>query len=205
MRPQSAAPLINVTLPRRFWSGPKTRGDVTARTHFTTYRSRLVTTHVSRSTECGGTFLAASSRELEVGMRRVGVGFVMLSLFGACGGSGGGSSGAPGDPDGGAGLVVRPPPAFAVHDDTQLHQAELTMSADDWQSIIDDSRGDVLRHATLTYDGVAIDDVGVHPSGESSRFSGNQKQSFRVKFDAFGHGKFAGLKEINIKGEYDDH
>src|SRR5204862_6225080 len=57
----------------------------------------------------------------------------------------------------------------------------------------------------LSYDGVVIDDVGVHPSGESSRIPGNQKQSFRVKFDAFGHGKFAGLGEINIKGEYDDH
>jgi spore coat protein CotH len=79
------------------------------------------------------------------------------------------------------------------------------MSPDDWQSIIDDSRGDDARHATLTYDGVVIDDVGVHPSGESSRLPGNQKQSIRVKFDDFGHGKFGGLKEINIKGEYDDH
>src|SRR5262249_30639348 len=32
------------------------------------------------------------------------------------------------------------------------------------------------------------------------------KQSIRVKFDAFpGMGHFAGLKELNIKGEYDDH
>jgi spore coat protein CotH len=142
-------------------------------------------------------------------MRRLGGGLVMLSLLGACGG-GAANSGDPGaggsvDPDGGAGLTVRPQPAVAVHDDTVLHQAELTMSADDWQSIIDDSRGDTLRHATLTYDGVVVDDVGVHPAGESSRIPGNEKQSFRVKLDAFGHGKFAGLKEINIKGEYDDH
>jgi spore coat protein CotH len=143
-------------------------------------------------------------------MRRAGVGLVMLSLVGACGSSGGRSSedsdaGASIDPDGGASLVVRPPPALSVHDDSLIHQAELTMSADDWQSIIDDSQGDTLRHASLTYDGVVVDDVGVHPSGESSRIPGNQKQSFRVKFDAFGHGKFAGIKEINIKGEYDDH
>jgi len=145
-------------------------------------------------------------------MRGLGVGVVTLSLLGACGGGGSGAGnlvepdgGSSSAPDGATGLMVRPQPALSVHDDTQLHQAELTMSADDWQSIIDDSRGDTLRHATLSYDGVVIDDVGVHPSGESSRIPGNQKQSFRVKFDAFGHGKFAGLGEINIKGEYDDH
>jgi spore coat protein CotH len=132
----------------------------------------------------------------------------MLSVFAGCGGGGSAreqDAGTAVDPDAGGGLVARPQPAFSVHDDTLVHQAELTMSADDWRSIIDDSQGDTLRHASLTYDGVVVDDVGVHPSGESSRIPGNQKQSFRVKFDAFGHGKFAGLKEINIKGEYDDH
>jgi spore coat protein CotH len=140
-------------------------------------------------------------------MRRWGGGLVVLSVFAGCGGGGSArdqDAGAAVDPDAG-GLMARPQPAFAVHDDTRVHQAELTMSADDWQSIIDDSRGDTLRHASLSYDGVVVDDVGVHPSGESSRIPGNQKQSIRVKFDAFGHGKFAGLKEINIKGEYDDH
>jgi len=143
-------------------------------------------------------------------MRKLGVGLVILSLVGACGGgeaSRNPITRGPGNPDAdaGDGLSVRPQPAVPIHDDTQLHQAELTMSADDWQSIIDDTRGDDLRHAKLTYDGVVVDDVGIRPSGESSRMPGNSKQSIRVKLDAFGHGKFAGLKEINIKGEYDDY
>ena len=86
-----------------------------------------------------------------------------------------------------------------------VHQLALTMSADDWQSIIDDSRGDEWRHATVTYDGVTVDDVGVRPAGESSRFAGNQKMAFRIKFDAFaGHGTFGGYGDVNVKGEYDD-
>ena len=87
----------------------------------------------------------------------------------------------------------------------RLHDLALTMSADDWQSIIDDSRGDEWRHASVTYDGVVVDDVGVRPAGESSRFAGNQKMSIRIKFDAFdGNGKFGGYGDVNVKGEYDD-
>jgi spore coat protein CotH len=79
------------------------------------------------------------------------------------------------------------------------------MSPEDWQSILDDSRGDEWRHATATYDGVVVDDVGVRPAGESSRFAGNPKMSIRIKFDAFaGQEKFGGYQDVNVKGEYDD-
>jgi spore coat protein CotH len=100
---------------------------------------------------------------------------------------------------------VRPAAAVGPFDDTVVHQMALTMDPGDWDSIIADSRGDDWRHATFTYDGVVIEQVGVRPSGESSRFAGNQKMALRVKFDAFpGMGRFAGLAEINVKGEYDD-
>jgi len=66
------------------------------------------------------------------------------------------------------------------------------------------ARGDEWRHASVTYDGVVVDDVGVRPSGESSRIPGNQKQSFRIKFDAFSGGKFASYGDVNVKGEFDD-
>jgi hypothetical protein len=96
---------------------------------------------------------------------------------------------------------VRPPPASDIFDDTIVHQIALTMSPEDWQSIIDDSRGDEWRHATITYDGVVVEDVGVRPAGESSRMPGNPKQAMRVKFDAFpGMGHFAGKKVIKIDG-----
>jgi spore coat protein CotH len=123
---------------------------------------------------------------------------------GACGGGGGGTS----SPDGGGvgGKVDhRPDPAVGLYDEGRVHELALTMSPEDWQSIIDDSRGDEWRHASITYDGVMVDEVGVRPAGESSRFPGNQKMSLRIKFDAFdGKGKFGGYGDVNVKGEYDD-
>ena len=122
-------------------------------------------------------------------------------------GCGGGGQSGDGDGGGGPGgnLSQRPPPAVPIFDGTRVHEVALEMSPDDWQSIINDTRGDEYRHATLTYDGVKLEDVGVRPSGESSRFPGNQKISTRIKFDAFdGRGKFGGYRDINVKGEYDD-
>jgi spore coat protein CotH len=130
---------------------------------------------------------------------------------GAAGGDGNGSNGsggASGSAGSGPATSPRPDPAVPVFDDGRIHDVQLDMSADDWQSIIQDTQGDDWRHATLTLDGVALPDVGVRPSGEASRFPGNPKQSMRIKFDAFappGMGKFAGLKEINVKGAYDDN
>ena len=124
----------------------------------------------------------------------------LIACATACG-SGGGGSGA--DPDGGA--QARPDPAYPVFDPARVHDVVLTMSADDWQSIINDTEGDTERHATLTYDGVMVGDVGVHPSGESSRFPGNPKMSVRVGFDSFGGAKFAGLTELKLKGQWDDN
>jgi hypothetical protein len=103
--------------------------------------------------------------------------------------------------DAGAGLGVRPMPAGDIFDDTIVHDIALTMSPDDWQSIVQDTRGDDWRHAALTYDGVVIDDVGVRPAGESSRMPGNPKQAMRVKFDAFqDKGHFASKKVIKLDG-----
>jgi hypothetical protein len=103
--------------------------------------------------------------------------------------------------DAGAGLGVRPMPAGDIFDDTIVHDIALTMSPDDWQSIVQDTRGDEWRHAALTYDGVVIDDVGVRPAGESSRMPGNPKQAMRVKFDAFqDKGHFASKKVIKLDG-----
>jgi spore coat protein CotH len=125
----------------------------------------------------------------------------LSATWGACGG-GGSSAG-----DGGSGgqLDHRPEPAFPLFDDTRVHELSLAMSADDWQSIMNDTRGDEWRHATLTYDGVVVEDVGVRPAGESSRVPGNVKMSMRIRFDAFdGRGTFGGYRAINVKGEYDD-
>src|SRR6188472_2430439 len=70
---------------------------------------------------------------------------------------GGGTADAGGSPvvtDGGADPGMRPMPASDIFDDTRVHDIELTMSLDDWQSIIQDTRADEWRHATITYDGV---------------------------------------------------
>jgi hypothetical protein len=138
-------------------------------------------------------------------------------LAGDCGGGGSAAvtppittpdAGAPVDGSAGgmdAAAPGRPQPAMPLFDDTVIHQITLTMAPEDWQSIIDDSRGDEWRHATIVYDGVTVEQVGVRPSGESSRFKGNVKMAVRVKFDAFPTtGPFGGVEEINIKGEFDD-
>jgi spore coat protein CotH len=122
--------------------------------------------------------------------------------MGACGG-GGTTSNA----DGGSepNLKQRPNPSAPLFDEGMVHQLSLEMSADDWQSILGDTRGDEWRHAKMTYDGVAVEEVGVRPSGESSRLPGNPKMSMRIKFDAFdGQGMFGGYHAVSVKGPYDD-
>src|SRR5262245_10198358 len=98
---------------------------------------------------------------------------------GACGGGGTTSNVDGSNPN----LKQRPTPAMPLFDESVVHQVSLEMSPEDWQSIIEDTRGDEWRHAKLTYDGVVVEDVGVRPSGESSRVPGNQKMSMRIKFD----------------------
>jgi len=119
----------------------------------------------------------------------------------------GGSGGPPGvEPN------VAPPesPAdkqanVAFFDDGRIHEVRLWMSDDDFTSILEDSRGDDMRNATFSIDGTVMANVGVRPSGESSRVPGNQKMSMRIEFDAFAMGKkMGGVDEIKLSGSWDD-
>jgi hypothetical protein len=95
--------------------------------------------------------------------------------------------------------------SVAFFDDTRMHEVRLWMSDDDFTSILQDSRGDEMRNATFSIDGVVMANVGVRPSGESSRVPGNQKMSMRVEFDAFDKGKkMGGVDEIKLSGSWDD-
>jgi hypothetical protein len=125
-------------------------------------------------------------------------------LLGGCGR--GGSSGRPGPP---ANLGPESPPearaSVVIFDDALVHQAALQMAPEDWQSIVDDSRGDDWRPATFYLDGVVVANVGVRPSGESSRVPGNPKMSVRVQFDAYvADKKLGGLDSIKLSGSWDD-
>ena len=93
----------------------------------------------------------------------------------------------------------------AFFDDSTMHQVRLWMSNDDFTSIIQDTRGDDMRTATFSIDGVVMANVGVRPSGESSRVPGNQKMSMRIEFDAFDKAKrMGGVDEIKLSGSWDD-
>jgi spore coat protein CotH len=95
--------------------------------------------------------------------------------------------------------------ALQVFDDTRVHTAALAMTAEDWRSILDDSRGDEWRHAAFFLDGIVVADVGVRPSGESSRMPGNPKMSMNIKLDAFSAGKtLGGYDTIKLSGSSDD-
>jgi spore coat protein CotH len=95
--------------------------------------------------------------------------------------------------------------AVAFFDEGQMHEVRLWMSDDDFTSIIEDTRGDEMRSATFSIDGVVMARVGIRPSGESSRVPGNQKMSMRIEFDAFdAHKKMGGVDEIKLSGSWDD-
>ena len=79
------------------------------------------------------------------------------------------------------------------------------MSPEDWQSILDDSRGDEWRHATLTYDGVKLQEVGVRPSGESSRFPATPRcRCGSASTPSPDQGKFGGVDVFQLKGQFGD-
>lgn len=131
--------------------------------------------------------------------------------------AGAGSGGTGGGGSGGAGTTPQTVPpigdestpdqqtALVIFDDTKVHDARLEMSPEDWQSILEDSRGDEFRRAKFYLDGVVIGDVGVRPSGESSRVPGNAKMSMRLEFDAYTAGKeLGGYEEIKLSGSWDD-
>lgn len=95
--------------------------------------------------------------------------------------------------------------AVAFFDDSRVHDVRLAMDPADWQSIVDDSRGDDWRTAAFAIDGVVITNVGVRPAGESSRVPGNPKMSMRVQFDAFRDGlKVGGVDSVKLSGSWDD-
>lgn len=95
--------------------------------------------------------------------------------------------------------------AVNFFDDTRMHEVRLWMSDDDFTSILEDTRGDDMRTATFSIDGVVMARVGVRPSGESSRVPGNQKMSMRIEFDAFDMGKkMGGVDEVKLSGSWDD-
>ena len=95
--------------------------------------------------------------------------------------------------------------SVAFFDDGTIHEVRLWMSDEDFTSIIQDTRGDEMRSATFSIDGVVMARVGVRPSGESSRVPGNQKMSMRIEFDAIDAGKrMGGVDEIKLSGSWDD-
>jgi spore coat protein CotH len=90
-------------------------------------------------------------------------------------------------------------------DDSKVHEVRLYMSDDDFTSIIQDSRGDELRAATISIDGVVMAGIGLRPAGESSRVPGNQKMSMHIKFGGIEKGKrMGGLDEVKLSGSWDD-
>jgi hypothetical protein len=95
--------------------------------------------------------------------------------------------------------------ALMIFDEGRIHEVRIQMSEEDWQSILSDSRGDELRPATVSIDGVTATNAGIRPAGESSRVPGNAKMSMRVEFDAIEDNKrMGGFDEIKLTGSWDD-
>jgi spore coat protein CotH len=96
-----------------------------------------------------------------------------------------------------------PPPQVtdALFKDDELNDIHFTMDPADWESIIWDTMGDTYRKATFQWKEITLQEVGVQPSGSSSRYPGNQKMSLRLDFNQFIQGqKFLGLKDLKLDG-----
>src|SRR5437667_5208889 len=87
-----------------------------------------------------------------------------LLAMGSCGNPDEGKStvaaGAPGDP------------TQLLFVDSEFNDFHLTISPADWDSIIWDTMGDLYRHADLRWKDVTVTNVGVRPSGHSTRKPG---------------------------------
>jgi len=125
-----------------------------------------------------------------------------------CGADQPGPTGPTGGTTGGPPPATDSPPeqraGLFMFDDSRIYDIQMQMSADDWQSVLDDTRGDELRPATVTIDGVTVTNIGIRPAGESSRVPGNAKMSMRVEFKAFEDKPVGGLDEVKLTGSWDD-
>ena len=82
-----------------------------------------------------------------------------------------------------------------------VHEVRLSMDPADWESILADTRGDEYRRASFAWGGATLNDVGVRPSGNATRWPGNPKQPLKLKFDAFlPEQRFLGMKTLKLDG-----
>lgn len=117
-----------------------------------------------------------------------------LLLLVACGGPDGSSPGPESEPP-------SVETADALFDESEFNDVRLDMAPEDWDSILQDSRGDEYRLASFAWKDRRLDRVGVRPSGESTRYAGNPKMSLRLTFDAFVPSqKFLGLGSLKLDG-----
>lgn len=109
-----------------------------------------------------------------------------------------------GDSDEGGGLaggVNSQSSSGSVFDESEVSEVRLTMSPADWQSIIDDTRGDEYRHASFAWKNVLFGDIAVRPAGHATRWPGNPKQGLKLKFNEFAPGqKFLGMSTLKLDG-----
>jgi spore coat protein CotH len=87
----------------------------------------------------------------------------------------------------------------AIYDENLLATFEITMAPADWDAIVATPALDVFYPATLVWQGETVTDVGVRPSGNTTRIPGNPKPSIRLKFDEYiADRKWRGVKQINL-------
>ena len=80
------------------------------------------------------------------------------------------------------------PPA-AVFDEQALATYSISIDSSDWDALVANPKDSTWRHADLTWQSgdqtVTIKDIGLHPSGGSSRIPGNPKPNLHLKFNCF--------------------
>jgi spore coat protein CotH len=82
-----------------------------------------------------------------------------------------------------AGVASAQDPSDAIYDPAAMRTFRLTMSAGDWNAIVNGD-GDTWRRADMTWEGETVLGVGVKASGHGT-LTARQKQSIRISFNEF--------------------
>jgi spore coat protein H len=124
---------------------------------------------------------------------------------GEAGGADGGASGAGGGASGAGGAPAEIPvdPGANVFNRDVLHDVSITVAASDLSHL--DEMTDTRVRATIVFDGVTLEQVGVRNKGSSSFQPTTGKPSFSVKLDEYiGRQRLDGLKKISLNNTVQD-
>ncbi|MBI4563297.1 MAG: CotH kinase family protein [Planctomycetes bacterium] len=108
------------------------------------------------------------------------------------------------DSDSGSDSSPQPPSgsdrtAAELFDESELQEIRLDLPAQDWDAIIQTADKVNYRRATIHWQDVTVEGIGVRAAKDTSNVPGHGKMSLKLEFGAFDL-RFLGLKELKLDG-----